>query len=825
MLQMWKSGPLHKRLPGGDMLQVIIGGAAIYFKAAGKLQLTGMKGRMPVRGNGTPRILPIRNFSRTDDSLTIEGKVDDQKITITFDTGATRTIVRSGVVKGKRIEPLSQNLQLRTVTGETAAVMGEVKVNLQLGSFRLEPRILVADIEDEFILGMDLIRQYGLSFDSQLNTLRFGNEEFVLSRGTEEPIIRIRAVKTIRVPSCTEKIILGRLEKNPGSCVGLVEQLDSTNKYLVAKTLIHTSCDIPIRIANIFPNSVLIKEGDVIGTCAPVNQVTRCEEESQKELKTSTSAILEKFQSSWDHLSPTERKMARKFVVDEANIFESDDGRTGRTDLIKHRIDTGHAYPIRQPPRRVPFAKQQEVEHLVEKMLEEGVIEESSSPWSAPVVLVTKKDGTSRFCVDYRKLNDVTRRDTYPLPRIDDTLTTLAGSKWFSTLDLKSGYWQVGIHDDDKEKTAFSTSSGLYHFTVMPFGLCNAPATFERLMEMVLRGLTWKTCLVYLDDVMVMGRSFEEHLANLGEVFKRIRNAHLRLNPKKCSLFQKKVEFLGHVVSPEGIHTDQRKIQAVRDWPRPQDKHELRSFLGLCTYYRRFVEGFANVAAPLHKLTEDKATYNWSGECDVAFRRLKSALCSSPVLAYPQTKGKFILDTDARNTCIGAVLSQEQDGEERVIDYFSRVLTKPERNYCVTRKELLAIVKAVDHFHKYLYGREFLVRTDHAALKWLLEMKNPEGQIARWMEKLQQYHFKVKHRPGRINDFFNACLSRPCKERCGACVRGEPREGNAMRRTRIEVDPEWTSEQLRADQLADPDIGPILHLIEEGLPRPSWQEA
>src|SRR3978361_1001120 len=284
------------------------------------------------------------------------------------------------------------------------------------------------------------------------------------------------------------------------------------NKYLVAKTLIHTGCDISIRIANIFPNSVLIKEGDVIGTCAPVNQVTSCEEDSQKKLKTSTSAILEKFQSSWDHLSPTEQKMARKFVVDEANIFESDDGRTGRTDLIKHRIDTGHAYPIRQPPRRVPFAKQQEVEHLVQKMLEEGVIEESSSPWSAPVVLVTKKDGTSRFCVEYRKLNDVTKKDSYHLPRIDDTLTTLAGSKWFSTLDLKSGYWQVGIQDD-KEKTAFSTSNGLYHFTVMLFGLCNSPATFERLMEMVLRGLTWKTCWVYLDEFMVMVRSFEESLS------------------------------------------------------------------------------------------------------------------------------------------------------------------------------------------------------------------------------------------------------------------------------------------------------------------------
>ena len=196
-------------------------------------------------------------------------------------------------------------------------------------------------------------------------------------------------------------------------------------------------------------------------------------------------------------------------------------------------------------------------------MLDEGVIEESNSPWSSPVVLVTKKDGSTRFCVDYRKLNDVTKKNSYPLPRIHDTLTTLSGSAWFSTLHLKSGYWQVGIHPKDKEKTAFSGGSGLYHFTVMPFELCNAPATFERLMEMVLRELTWKTCLVYLDDIMVMGKTFEEHLTNLEEVFSRMKEANLKLNPKKCLLFQKEVEFLGHTVSSNGIKTTETKIKAI----------------------------------------------------------------------------------------------------------------------------------------------------------------------------------------------------------------------------------------------------------------------
>jgi hypothetical protein len=204
---------------------------------------------------------------------------------------------------------------------------------------------------------------------------------------------------------------------------------------------------------------------------------------------------------------------------------------------------------------------------MVDKMKNKGIIEDSSSPWSSPVVLVTKKDGSTRFCVDYRRLNDVTKKDSYPLPRIDDTLSTLAGSRWFSTLDLKSGYWQVSVHPEDKEKTAFSTGSGLYQFNVMPFGLCNAPAIFERLMEFVLRGLTWKTCLVYLDDVMVVGSTFDEHLKNLEEIFGRLRSAHLQLNVKKCNLFQQEVKFLGHVVSPAGIQTDPDKLEAVREWP------------------------------------------------------------------------------------------------------------------------------------------------------------------------------------------------------------------------------------------------------------------
>ncbi|UYV69434.1 K02A2.6-like, partial [Cordylochernes scorpioides] len=320
---------------------------------------------------------------------------------------------------------------------------------------------------------------------------------------------------------------------------------------------------------------------------------------------------------------------------------------------------------------------------------------------------------------------------------------------------------------------------------------------------------------------MVMGRTFEEHLRNLQEVFDRFRANNLALNPKKCQLFQKSVKFLCHIVSTEGIRTSDDKIFAIKNRPEPRDKHELWSFLGLCTYYRRFVEGYADIAALLHRLTEARASFHWKEECEKAFRALKRSLCSSPILAYPQPETNFILDTDASNLGIGAVLSQVQDEDERVIEFFSRVQTKAERNYCATRKELLAIVKAVEHFHKYLYGQNFLIRTDHAALTWLLRMKNPEGQVARWLEKLQQYHFQIKHRLGRKHNNADALSRRPCGD-CKHCERIDEHEVTSSKTTMVPSN-DWTAESCRTIQQQDPNIGPILEWKERGNERPSWE--
>ena len=452
---------------------------------------------------------------------------------------------------------------------------------------------------------------------------------------------------------------------------------------------------------------------------------------------------------SSDLLNEDQIKQLDSLLIRHDKTFSKSKYDLGTATAIKHKIDTGDARPIKQQPRRLPLTKRDDVNKEIQRLLDSGIIEPSKSPWASPIVPVTKKDGSTRLCIDYRTLNNVTIKDSYPLPRIDDSLDALRGACWFSVTDCSSGYYQVQMDSMDKQKTAFTSNIGLFEFNVMAMGLCNGVATFQRLMEYILAGLNWQTCLIYIDDIIVFADSFESHLARLGEVLDRIASHGLKVSPKKCCFFQNQVSFLGHIVSKEGIAADPSKIESIKSWPSPRTTTEVRSFIGSCSYYRRHIKDFASISRPMHKLTEKNCPFNWTEECENAFQTLKSALISAPILGFPDMAKPFILDTDASGFGIGSVLSQVHEGKEIVIAYFSKALSKAQRQYCVTRRELLAVVLSVKHFHHYLYGSKFLVRTDHGALTWLLRFKNPEGQMARWLEMLNTYDFKVQHRPGR----------------------------------------------------------------------------
>ena len=449
-----------------------------------------------------------------------------------------------------------------------------------------------------------------------------------------------------------------------------------------------------------------------------------------------------------ERLSPLQQQQLNALFQEFSEVFSQGEDDLGSTPLLEHTIET-HGPPLRQPYRRQNPAVRREEMAQVQQMLASNVIRPSNSPWASPVVMVRKKDGSLRFCVDFRQLNATTVKDAHPLPRIDNFFDALHGARWFSTLNLKSGYWQVPITESDKAKTAFRTSSGqLYEFNQVPFGLCNAPATFSRLMDRVLAGLHWETCLFYL-DIIVLSSTWEEHLARLRQVFERLRHAKLKLGADKCTFAAKEVGYLGHRVTEEGLLPDSSLLAATREISPPKTATEVRSFLGLAGYCRRYVKGFAAIAGPLHALARKYAVFHWSAECQAALYRLKHLLTTSPITAFQDFSQAFRLYTDASTAGLGAILAQIRDGKERIICCASRALSQAEKAYPATKLECLAIVWAVAKFRPYLMAMPFEVYTDHYALQWLKTMRTGSALLHRWSAALEEYDFTVCHRPGK----------------------------------------------------------------------------
>ena len=395
---------------------------------------------------------------------------------------------------------------------------------------------------------------------------------------------------------------------------------------------------------------------------------------------------------------------------------------------------------------------------------------------------------------------------------LDKTITIPAACEIETMAQLPSagGPWLVEGKKRSDVLVARAVVTPLRKFNVMPFGLCNAPATFQRLMNSVLAGLQWTSCLVYIDDIIIVGKNFDEHLDNLHKVLKQLKQANLKVQPHKCQFLQQRVVFLGHVISPNGIAPDPDKTSKVKQWPIPSSKVEVQQFLGFSNYYRRFVKDFASIAKPLHQLTEKKSSFCWTNECQVAFDHLKQCLTSAPTLVMANWSSSFIIDTDASDTGIGAVLSQtDEKGTEHVIAYASRLLSKAEHNYCTTRKELLAVITFLQHFRQYLLGRLFTVQTDHGALTWLQGFKNPEGQLARWLEKLQEYQFNIVHRPGKKHMTADALSRLPCRQ-CG-----RTNDIQVAMLTSGNTSCGYSPQQLRSMQLDDDCIGQILRAKEQ----------
>ena len=801
--------------------------------------------------------------------LRVQVRVGGISIGALVDTGSTRSLMGAKLWYAipaclrPELEPLPSRFNIIGIGGSTLTCMGRATIACGIGEDgdEFDFEVVVADVIDGLVLGYDFLMAFHGLIDvreSKLSIQFPKNAPSDQEEGDMELGRRVRAAEDVIVPATTEMVIPGSYEDVPDHAADFImetsPEFQERYQLMPARALVRTAGNIPVRVMNPTREDIRIRVGTVMGHLCevtearlidggPVNDGDYVERargavdlQAEEPPPTATElgpALQTLFEECSKNLTEEQRKTFHQFLIRNKDVFAENKSDLGRTDLVHHTITLSTDRPIWQPPRRFPRAKREEAEKEIERMLENGIIEESSSPFASPCVLVTKKDGTLRFCIDFRQINHYTVKDRLPVPRVDSSLEALEGSTLFSSLDLASGYWQVAMHPDDAAKTAFVTETNMYQFKVMPFGLCNAPATFCRLMQIILRGIHWRYCLAYLDDVVVFSSSFEDHLVRLEEVLDRLRKAGLKLTPKKCHLFQKSVTFLGHVVSAEGVSTCPEKIATIRKWPVPRHLRDVRAFLGLASYYRKFIDDFAETALPLYELTQKHTTFEWTERCQQALDGLKNALTTAPVLAYPTKDGEYILDTDCSNSAMGAVLSQVQDGVERVILYFSKTLSKPETRYCVTRKELLAVIRGIQHCHSYLYGVHFKVRTDHSSLRWLLGFSNPEGQLARWMELLGTYDFDVEHRPGAKHQNADGLSRRPCDEDCKHCVRHEEMCRKASHRVAKHARkddrraPGWIEDQeenwLQKRQEEDKNLKTLRGWLERHQ-KPPWEE-
>lgn len=698
------------------------------------------------------------------------------------DTGASMVFIHSNVAKkllasdiGVEIEQLPK--PVKVVMGNSSVTYCKYAINFQLvhdNNVLSIKAYVTNDLPYPMILGLSFLERYGAVINIAKKIMYLDESVSNLAMEPEPIDCFIYLNEDVYIPPKCEVLVEVMVNSNSNhdsngnsrSNSLIKEELfimnydtltEATSVFTAKGILNPTKEKLYIALANLGNKTQSMTKGTIVGRF----EVLEHEEISMAEAECGEPDVEEIFNLlKFDRtkFSTDQVHQINIFVNRFKKLFQKKLNNPGQANSVKHFIDTGNFQPINSVPYRCGEKEKEALNTQLNEMLKQGAVVPSKSPWSFPVVLVKKKDGSLRFCVDYRKLNNITKKDVYPLPRIDDSLNALGGAQFFSTFDMTSGYWQIRMNEESQEKTSFICHQGLFEFKVMPFGLCNAPATFQRFMDSTFAGLKWICCLIYLDDLIVFSSSFDQHLKDLNECLLRLEKVNVCLNPKKCRIFEKNLIYLGHQVSSDGIQPDPNKLKAIDQMPVPKNKTEMKSFLGLCGYYRKFIRNFSTIAFPLNQLTHDNIKFIWTNGHQNAFNSLKQQLCAKPLLKHPNFDYPFIVQTDASDYGLGAVLCQRINNDEFVTQYASRTLQIPERKWCTREKEALAIVWACHVFRPYLIGYQFVVETDHQSLKWLMEAKNPP-RLVRWALQLSEYDFVIKHRKGSANSNADA-LSR-----------------------------------------------------------------
>ena len=709
--------------------------------------------------------------------------IEGESMLALIDTGASTSCLSPDVYHSLKLEK-SYPLQktdvgyIKGVGDNSVKVLGVATVPIVIAGTKIDHSFMVLEgMKISLILGMDFITDHGvvLNFRDQEMTLH-GSMTVAPIIMPENADVEVRIKRYIVLPPRAEIVLPVEVTSLTGKIpppIGLIsprtDLVECWNVVAAAAVVSITNGNTSCRILNPTNDHISLVPGTVIGTLESIAAIhteeeapvvataTPSDSESHNEVLSELGIDL-----SQTELETEQKERLGRFLAENRDVFALNMAELGTTNLCQHEIDTGNHPPITQRPYRVCPEKKEEISRQVDEMLDHGIIRPSFSRWCSPVVLVRKKDGSYRFAVDYRKLNAVTKPLNYPLPRLDDALDVLNSGAYFSTMDLLSGFWQIEMAPSSKEKTAFVCHKGVFAFEKLPFGLRNAPLQFQAVMESALRGINFKHVLIYVDDLLCFSPDFDSHLKHLDSVFRHLRAAGLRLKPSKCQFAATEVTYLGHIVSNKGVAVDPAKTEAVRSFPIPRDTTSVRSFLGLANYYRRFIKGFAQIAAPMNNLLKSDTPFCWTTDCQDAFERLKDALTSAPVLAYPDFDKEFILSTDASGHALGFILSQKDSNKkERVIAYGGRSLRPPERSWSISERETLALIEGIKNYRVYLAGRKFTAVTDHSALQYLQRTKDPTGRLGRWALFLQEYDFTVQYKPGRIHLNADALSRRP----------------------------------------------------------------
>lgn len=606
-------------------------------------------------------------------------------------------------------------------------------------------KLFIYRFHDHFdgLIGLDLLSRWEARIDLK--------ERLLITRSASNPI-KMHNSRNLNlyediIPANSSKIIRVPLDTIDGDA--FIEE------QIICNCIIHeciTSVNNNrgfIEIENPTPNDIIFSLDSPAHAELLNIECTRTQQPSSR-----ASDVISRLRT--DHLNEEEKANLITLCSRYADVFYIEGEALSFTNKIKHRIRTTDEVPVHAKSYRYPFIHREEVRNQIEKMLEQGIIRPSDSAWCSPIWVVPKKIDASgkqkwRLVVDFRKLNEKTYDDKYPIPNISDVLDKLGKCQYFTTLDLASGFYQVEMDPQDIEKTAFNVEHGHFEFLRMPMGLKNSPSTFQRVMDNVLRGLQNEICLVYLDDIIVYSTSLQEHLENLEKVFQRLRESNFKIQMDKSEFLKLETAYLGHIISGDGIKPNPDKISAILKYPIPKTSKEIKQFLGLLGYYRKFIPDFARTTKPLTQCLKKGRKITLDPEYVSCFERCKTLLTNDPILQYPDFSKEFNLTTDASNVAIGAILSQGPIGSDKPVCYASRTLNESEMNYSTIEKELLAIVWATKYFRPYLFGRKFKVLTDHKPLEWMMNLKEPNSRLTRWRLRLSEYDFSVHYKKGRTN--------------------------------------------------------------------------